>query len=44
MPGNAGQYVGEPGLWIDIVELGRDDQAVHGGGPHAAAIGAGEEP
>ncbi len=43
MFGDAGQDVGEPGLRIDIVELGRDDQAVHTRRPLAAAIGAAEQ-
>ena len=38
MFGNAGQDVGEPGLRIDVVHLGGDDQAVHNGGALAAAI------
>ena len=44
MLGDAGEHVGEPGLRIDVVQLGGDDQAVHGGGTLAAAIGAGEQP
>ena len=39
-----GQHVGEPGLRIDVVHLGGDDQGVHDRGPVAAAIGAGEQP
>jgi hypothetical protein len=31
MIGDAGQDVGQPGLRIDVVELGGDDQAVHEG-------------
>jgi hypothetical protein len=38
------QHVGEPGLWIDIVELGGGDEGVDGGGTAAAIIGAGEGP
>jgi hypothetical protein len=38
MFGDAGQDVGEPGLRIDVVHLGGDDQAVHHGGALAAAI------
>lgn len=34
--GDAREGVGEPGLWIDVVELGRRDQRQHEG----AAIGA----
>ena len=44
MLGDAGEHVGEPCLWVDIVHLRRDDQAVHGGGAVASSIGAGEEP
>src|SRR6202022_324474 len=39
-----GQHVGQPGLRIDIVHLGGDDQAVHRGGALPAAIGTGEQP
>ena len=34
--------IGEPGLRIDVVELGGLDQGEHRGGPFPAAIGAGE--
>ena len=44
MPGDAGEHIGQPCLWIDVVHFGRDDQAVHGGRTLATAIGAGEEP
>jgi hypothetical protein len=44
MRGDARQDVGEPGLRIDVVHLGRDDQAVHHRGPFAAAIRAAEQP
>ena len=44
MIGDAGEHVGQPGLGIDVVELGGDDQAVEEGGALAAAIGAGEQP
>jgi hypothetical protein len=44
MAGDAGEDVGEPGLRVDVVHLGRDDQAVHGGGAICASIGAGKEP
>jgi hypothetical protein len=44
MRGAAGEDVGQPGLRIDAVHLGCDDQAVHGRGTLAAAIGAAEEP
>src|SRR5260370_28256383 len=44
MSGDAGQHVGQPGLGIDVVELGGDDEAVEEGGTLAAAVGAGEQP
>ena len=44
MLGNAREDVGEPGLRINIVHLGRDDQAIHYRGPLAATIGAAEQP
>ena len=44
MSSDAGEDVGQPRLWIDAVHLGRDDQAVHGRGMLATAIGAAEEP
>jgi hypothetical protein len=40
--GDAGQDVGQPGLRIHVVDRGRDDNAVHGGGALSAAIRAGE--
>ncbi len=44
MVGHARQHVGEPGLGIDVVELGGLDQGVDGGGAAAALVGAGECP
>ena len=44
MLGDARQNVGEPGLRIDVVHLGRDDQAVHHRGPLAATVRAAEQP
>ena len=41
--GDAGEYVGEPGLRIDVIELGRLNQREHDRGAFAAAIGAGEQ-
>ena len=41
---NAAQHVGEPGLWVDIVEFGRADQRVDRSGMLTAAIGAGKQP
>jgi hypothetical protein len=36
--------VGEPGLRIDIIELGCADKGVHDGGPVTAAVRAREQP
>ena len=44
MLGDAGKDVGEPGLWVDIIELGGDDEAIHDGCALATAIGACEQP
>jgi hypothetical protein len=41
--GDAGEGVGEPGVGIDGVELGRFDQGVGDGGGLAASFGADEE-
>jgi hypothetical protein len=38
MHGDPGQDVGQPGLRIDIVQFGSDNQVVHCGGPLAAAV------
>src|SRR5665213_2610592 len=38
------QHVGEPGLWIDIVEFGGGDEGVDGGSAPSALIGTGEGP
>ncbi len=40
--GDAVKYVGEPGLRIDAVHLGRDNQGVHGRGALATAVRTGE--
>ena len=37
------QHVGEPGLRIDAVELGGDDQAVEKSGALSAPVGTGEQ-
>jgi hypothetical protein len=42
--GNASDDIGEPGLGVDVVELGGDDQRVHERGALATAIGADEQP
>ena len=41
---DASQDIGEPGLRINIVHLGGNDQAVHHRGPLAAAIRTAEQP
>jgi hypothetical protein len=41
MRGDPGQDVGQPGLRIDAVHLGRHDEAVHGGGALTATVGKG---
>lgn len=42
--GQSGEDVGEPGLRVDIVHLGADDQAVENGRALSAAIGTAEQP
>ncbi len=44
MSGDAGWDVCEAGLRVDAVELGRDEQAVHGASTLVAAVRAGEGP
>jgi hypothetical protein len=44
MLGDARQHIGEPGLRIDVVELGGLNQRQHNCGAFAATIGAGEQP
>jgi hypothetical protein len=38
----ASEHVGQPSLWIDIVELGGGDEGVNRSGTSAALIGAGK--
>ena len=38
------EHIGEPGLRIDVVELGGLDQGEHRSGPFPTPIGAGEQP
>ena len=40
MASDASEHVGEPGQWIDVIELCRHDQRSHGRGP----VGAGSDP
>jgi hypothetical protein len=42
MAGDPGQDVGQPGLWIDIIQFGSDNQTAHYCGALAAAVGTGE--
>ena len=42
MIGNATQYVGKPGLWIEAVEFCRSDEGVCRGSALTASVGAGE--
>ena len=44
MGGDAGEDVGQPGLRIDTIDLGGDDQAVQRRRPLSAAIGTGKQP
>ena len=40
---DAGEHVGEPSLWVYVVELCRRDHRRHDGGTISATLGAGEE-
>jgi hypothetical protein len=42
--GDALEHIGEPGLGIEVVELGGADQGIHDRSAQAAAIGADEQP
>ena len=42
--GDASEHVGEPGLWIDVIELGAHDQRCHEGSAMGTTIRAGKEP
>ena len=44
MFGDAGEHIGEPGLWIHVVQAGCLDHRVKDSSPLAAAIGAAEQP
>ena len=44
MAGDTGKDVGQPGLGIDVVELGGNDEAVKDGGTVTSAIRTGEQP
>ena len=36
------EHIGQPRLWINIVEFGGGDQRIHGGGPFSASIRSAE--
>lgn len=42
--GQSGETVGEPGLRVDILHFGADDQAIENGSALSAAIGTAEQP
>ena len=42
--GDAGKHIGEPGLWVDVVELRRHDQRRDRRSPIGTALRAGEQP
>jgi len=42
--GDAGEHIGQPSQWINVVELGRHDQRGHCRGTVGAALGTSEEP
>ena len=44
MVGDAPEHVGQPGLRIDVVQLGCLYQRRHDGGPLGASVRAGEQP
>ena len=41
---DAGEHIGEPSLWIDVVEFRCHDQRGHDSGAVGAPLGTGEEP
>jgi hypothetical protein len=41
---DAGEHIGEPRLWIDIIELGGLNERQHYRGALPAAVGAREQP
>lgn len=44
MSGDASKNIGQPGLRIDAIHFGCDDQAVHGRGAPSSTVGATEQP
>ena len=39
---DASEYIVEPCLRVDVIHLGRDDEAKHGGGATPSAVGPAE--
>lgn len=44
MLSDAGEYIGQPGLRVDVVQIRGDDQTVYRGSALTAAIGPDEQP
>jgi len=44
MFGDPSQDIAEPGLWVDAVHFGSDDQAINRRGALSTAVGTGEQP
>lgn len=42
--GDTGKDVSKPGLWVDVIELGRHHQRGHEGDAISTTIRSGEEP
>ena len=42
--GDAGEHIGEPRLWVDVVETAGRDNREHDGGTIGPTLGAGEGP
>jgi hypothetical protein len=38
-----GQDVGQPGLRVDLIQFGSDDQAIYRRGARSTAVGTGEQ-
>ena len=44
MAGDTGEDIREPGLRVDVIHLGRGDEAIHGGGALTATVRTAEQP
>ncbi len=42
--GDAGEHIGEPRLWVDVVEAAGRDDGEHDGGTIGPSLGTGEGP